>query len=122
MEIPVGFKRVYDNKSRVLKLKHSAYELKQSNYNFCKKLSTALEARSIKTCSTDSCIYVSKQLILIAYVDNVLIFSKEKLQIDLLIKSLFEGDENFELTNEDNIDKYLEVDIKENKDGTYEIR
>ena len=72
--------------------------------------------------STDSCVCVSKQLILIVHVDDVLIFRREKLWIDLLTKSLFEGDEKFELTDEGNIDKYLGVCVQENKDGTYEIR
>ena len=56
------------------------------------------------------------------YVDNVLIFSKKKVWIDIFIKSLFEGIENFELTDEGNIDKYLGIDIQKHKDGTYELR
>jgi len=56
------------------------------------------------------------------YVDNVLIFSKKKVWIDIFIKSLFEGIENFELTSEGNIDKYLGIDIQKHKDGTYELR
>ena len=54
-------------------------------------------------------------MILIEHVDDILTFSREKLCIYLPIKSLFEGDENFEMTDEGNIDKYLGVDIKETK-------
>ena len=32
------------------------------------------------------------------------------------------GDENFKLTNEHNIDKNLSIDIKKKSDSTYEIR
>ena len=46
---------------------------------------------------------------LVVCVDDVLIFSREQLQIDFFIKSLTQGIENFELTNEGNIDKYLEL-------------
>ena len=60
MEIPPGFERVYDRKSDVLRLKRNVHELKQSNHNFYKKLSAALETRGMKACSTDSCVYVSK--------------------------------------------------------------
>ena len=122
MEIPQGFDRVYDSDSYVLKLVRSIYGLKHSNYNFYQKLRNALRARNIHPCSTDNCVYVSKQLILIVYVDDILIFSKKKCWIDLFVKSLSEGDENFELTDEGSIDKYLGVDITTHQDGTYELK
>ena len=122
MEIPYGFDRFYDGQSYVLRLRRSIYGLKQSNYNFYKKLSAVLEARKIFPCSSDSCVYVSKNLIAIVYVDDVLIFSRDKVWIDIFIKSLFEGEENFDLTDEGNIDKYLGVEIVERQDGMYEIK
>ena len=121
IEIPYSFERYYYNRLCVLYLKHSIYGLKQSNYNFYKKLSKVLEARKIRLCASDSCLFVSKNLIVLVYVGNVLIFSKRKICIDLFIKSLIDGDENFELTDKDNIDKYLGVDIKDYADGSYEI-
>ena len=122
MEIPQGFERTHDDENCVLKLKRSIYGLKQSNYNFYKKLSTALKARGILPCSTDSCVHASKNLILIVCVDDVLIFSKKSMWIDIFVKSLFEGDEKFELTDEGNIDKYLGVDVKLHDDGLHELR
>ena len=122
MKIPQGFKRSYNGENCILKLKRSIYGLKQSNYNFYKKLSTALKARGILPCSTDSCVYALKNLILVVYVDDVLIFSRKSVWIDVFVKSLFEGDEKFELTDEGSIDKYLGVDVKKLKDGTYELR
>ena len=81
-----------------------------------------LKARNILPCSTDKCVYASKQLILIVYVDNVLIFSKRKCWIDMFIQSLAEGQEKFELTDEGSIDKYLGVDITKLPDGSYELK
>ena len=66
--------------------------------------------------------FVSKNLIMLVHVDNVLIFSKKKIYIDVFIKLLMNGEENFELTDEGNIDKYLGVDIKSYEDSTHEIR
>ena len=40
----------------------------------------------------------------------------------MLIKFLFNREENFELTNEGNIDKYLGVNMQKYKDGRYELR
>ena len=61
-------------------------------------------------------------MILVVHVDDFLIFSKKNLWIDVLIKSLFNEEENFELTDEGNIDKYLGVDIRKHNDGTHELR
>ena len=60
----------------------------------------------------DKCMYVSKKFIHIMHINNILILSKKKIWIDMLIKFLFNREENFELTNEGNIDKYFRADIK----------
>ena len=78
--------------------------LKQSNYNFYQKLCKVLKARILTPCTSDNCIFVSKYLIVLACVDDVLIFSKNKMCIDIFIKSLSEGDDKFEFTGESNID------------------
>ena len=98
------------------------YGLKQSNYNFYQKLYKALNYRHIKLYSTDNYVFVSKNLILIVYINNILIFSKKKIWIDLFIKSLFEGKEKFELTDEGDINKYLSIDIYKHLNKTYKIR
>ena len=65
----------------------------------------------------------SQYVTLIFYEDNALSFSKDKMKLDLIIKSLFEGDENFEFNDEGNMDKYLDMDFKKkNKDKSCEIR
>ena len=55
-------------------------------------------------------------------VDNILIFSKDKMLIDIFIKLLLEGNDKFKLTDEGNIRKYLGVSIKKDKDSSYDIR
>ena len=92
------------------------YGLKQSNYNFYQKLSKALKATNTRPCSTENCVYTSKNIIVLVCVDDFLMFSKKKIWIDLFKKSLFEGQEKFELTDEGDIDKCLGVDVNTNKD------
>ena len=55
--------------------------------------------------------YVSKNLILNVYVNNILIISKKKILINTFIKSLLDREENFELTDEDSINKYLGIEM-----------
>ena len=56
------------------------------------------------------------------HINSALIFSKDKLWIDIFIKSLFEGADKFELIDEDSINKYLGVDIRKNTDGLHKLR
>ena len=122
IEIPYGFDRIYDNEKYVLKLLRSVYSLKLSNYNFYKKLCKVLEEQHIFLYPTNNCVFVLKNLILIVYIDDILIFSKKKIWIDFFVKSFFEEKEKFELTNKGNIDKYLGVDIQKYPNSTYKIR
>ena len=65
---------------------------------------------------------IVKNLILIVYIDDVLIFSKNKVWINIFAKSFFEGAENFELTDKGSINKFLKVNIRKNTDGSYELK
>ena len=42
-------------------------------------------------------------------------------EIDNFVASLLEGPEGFKLTDEGSIDKYLGVEVKAMKDGTFEL-
>ena len=66
----------------------------------------------------NNCVFVSKYLIVLVCLNDVLMFSKNKTWIDVLIKSLSEGNDKFELTNKGNINKCLGVDIKKHKDSS----
>ena len=46
------------------------------------------------------------------YVDGYIIISKQELSTKGIINSLNNGKENFELTDEGNIERYLGVDVK----------
>ena len=122
IEIQQGCKRSYNADIYILRLKQSMYRLNQSNYSFYKKLSSTLELRKIIPCSTDSCIYVLKNLILIIYADEILIFNKKKVWIDILIKFLFKGSRKFELTDEEDIDKYLGINMQKHKNSIHKLK
>ena len=53
--------------------------------------------------------------------DDVLIFSKKQPWIETFIEYLAIGEENFELRDEGNIDKHLEVDIQTHSDESCEV-
>ena len=59
---------------------------------------------------------------LIVCVDDVLIFSKKEILINLFIKSLSDGIENFELTDGGNMDKHIGAETCNCPNGTYELK
>jgi hypothetical protein len=62
--------------------------------------------------SIDPCVFFNHNCTVLTYVDDCIIVGDTHDRINLLIQSLYEGDENFVLQDEGLIDKYLGVDIK----------
>ena len=76
MELPVGFDNDGYKGKHVLKLNKSLYGLKQAAYNWCQLLKSGLESRGYEhQSSTDNCVFLSKDSIVLVYVDNCNIFS-----------------------------------------------
>ena len=65
---------------------------------------------------------MSSNLIIVVHADDVIIFSPKKLRIDLFIKSLIVGPENFDLTDEGNIDNHVRVEISNYRHITCELK
>ena len=73
IEILYSFKRVINRQKYILKHLHFIHGLKQSDYNFYKKLCKALKDRYIFLSPIDNYIFILNNLILIVYIDNILI-------------------------------------------------
>ena len=86
-------------------------------------MKSSLEARGYDHQSaTDPCVFIGKNSIVLVYVDDCLIFSKKNSGIsDRLIRSLTNGKEKFEFTDEGDMSKYLAVDITKHIDGSIEF-
>jgi len=60
----------------------------------------------------------SSDIIILVYVDNCIILSRNVTSIDSFIATLTHGPENFVFTDEGTVDKYLGVEISRLSDGT----
>ena len=79
----------------VLKLNKSLYGLKQGSFNWHTKLKEALSARGFAESISDPCVFLSKGLIILVYVDDCILISKDDIAMPNFIKSLESGSENF---------------------------
>ena len=62
------------------------------------------------------CLHFEKVIILV-YIDNIIIISKDALAIDQFVKSLEDGPENFDFTHEGTFEAYLGVEISQLPDN-----
>ena len=63
----------------------------------------------------DLCIFIAKDVVVLVYVHNCLIFLQDKDKINQLLDKL-KNKEKMGLTDEGDVDKYLGVEIERNKE------
>jgi len=114
IELPWGFL----NPGKVLKLRKSRYGLKQAPRIWFNHLKNKLELVGFVQCvDVDQCLFVSKKVILLCYVDDCLLCAKDPASIDKVIEQLHA--QNMQLEEEGTAEGFLGVYIKPNEaDGT----
>ena len=78
--------------------------------------------RGFKSSEIDPCIFVSKDMIILVYVDDCILIGKSNRAIDDFISSMNEGDESFDFTDDGDIKNYLGVEFTKHKNGTMELK
>jgi hypothetical protein len=105
----------------VLKLNKSLYGLKQAGFNWFEKLCEGLIARDFIQSQINKCVFFQKDCIVLTYVDDCIILGIDMAIVDLVILSLKEGHEEFELVNQGSIDKYLGLLIRDIDANSFKI-
>ena len=101
LEIPLGM-RDPSNKGYVLKLLKNLYDLKDGDRTWWEHLDKGLSKRGFTPSPSDPSVYLKDGCVILTYLDDILIFSKNKQTIDNLYKSL---EMDLSITDEDDIDK-----------------
>ena len=105
VEMPKGF--VQPNK--VLKLRQSLYGLKQAPRCFWEYLTKVMEENGMQQSKFDSCLFVGEKVIALAYVDDILFWSKDESDITDMMVNLRES--GLMLERESDAAGFLGVDI-----------
>ena len=72
-------------------------------------MTQGLKDRGFKPSNVDPCVQILDKAIILIYVDNCIVISREDGYIDSFIKSLQNGPKNFESTEEGSLESYLGV-------------
>ena len=110
------------NGPQVLKLIKNLYGLKQASHNWYTMIKKGLKDRCFTPSEADPCMFLNKDMVVVLYVDDMIVLGKIKHEIEALYVSLKEGNEHFKLKEEENIDKYLGVELVDNGKGSFEAR
>ena len=124
MELPIGVDvpKGKIRKDYVLYLLKNLYGLKQASKTYFEFLCGHLQADPIgmEPSRVDPCIWYKEGIVLVIYVDDCLIFSKEKPMADNLIKQL---EIDFTLTDEGDVSTYLGVQVSlDEKTNTIDLK
>ena len=124
MQLPIGFQTIkVPNHSQLylLKLKKNLYGLKQASFNWYKKLQDGLKDRGFKSSKIDQCLYMKDGMVILVYVDYCIIVGKDMGEINKFVQSMQQCSENFVLTDEGSIDKFLGIEISRLGKQEFEI-
>ena len=112
VEMPRGFQK----EGKVLRLNKALYGLKSAPIAFFTFLKGNLEAIGFKQATdVDPCLFISKKVICLLYVDDTLLYAKDEKDIDEVIRQLTK-ERKMALEVEDDVAGFLGVDIKRNPD------
>ncbi len=112
--LPVEFKP-----DHVLRLNRSVYGLRQSPKNFFEHLKGKLLEYGFTQSVHDPCLFISKTVICLVYVDDCLFFSPDQSEIDAWIEMIRKVGMN--LNVEDDVAGFLGVLLTRNEDGTISL-
>ena len=121
MRIPYGFSAPKDGQY-VLKLQKNLYGLKDASLTFWEKTCDILVSKryGFVQSNVDQCLFICNNCILVTYIDDCLCFSRDPKVLDHIVSLLAQ---DFNMTDEGEVAKYLGVDVKRSLDGsTIELR
>ena len=115
--LPSGFHIEGNNRDEyVIQLVKNLYGTKQAAANWFEMLKAGLVKEGFHQSKIDPCLFLRQDAIIITYVDDCLIFMKEKDKIQELLNNL---QKTFILTDEgEYVKAYLGLKVEKAKDGT----
>jgi hypothetical protein len=97
------------------------YGSKQASLNWFEKLRHGLVDQGFTPSKIDPCLNLKENIVLLTYADDCIIISPSKESIDCLILAMQSGPENFKLTDEGDVNNFLDVDITRLDGNSFEL-
>ena len=114
--------RMFEKKGYILELKRNLYGQRDAPLKFFNYLKDGLKDRGFTQARNEPCLFYSKDVIVLTYIDDCIYFSRSGKKIDEVIDSLRkpkanEGSKKFLLNIEDDYAGFLGININKTKTG-----
>jgi hypothetical protein len=114
LQFPAGFEHKHDKWA--LKLKRHLYGLFQASRDWFLKLSAICERLGFKQSQSDPYLFLRKDMIIVLYTDDCLIYAQDTTYIDTFFKTLHD-DYKLTLNDPDTIDDFLGIHFSHQDNG-----
>jgi hypothetical protein len=111
---PAGFE--HKNKKWALNLKRNLYGLVQASHNWFLKLSAIYAQLGFKKSKSYPCIFLRKDMIIVLYTNDGLLYARDTKEIDTFVKAL-RNDYKLTLKDPDPIDDFLGIHFSHQENG-----
>jgi hypothetical protein len=119
LRFPARFE--HRNDKWALKLKGNLYGLVQASRNWFLKLSAIYEGLGFKQSKSDPCLFLQKDMIIVLYTDECLLYARDNTDIDKFFKTL-RDDYKLTLNDPDPIDDFLGIHFSHQDNGELHMR
>jgi hypothetical protein len=114
LRFPAGFE--HNNDKWALKLKQNLYGLVQASRHWFINLSAIYERLGFKQSKSDPCLFLRKDMIIVLYTDDCLLYARDTTYIDKFVKTLRE-DYKLTLNDPEPIDDFLGIHFSHQDNG-----
>jgi hypothetical protein len=114
--IDLRFPASIKNEKWALKLKCNLYGLVQASINWFLKLSAIYERLGFKQSKSNPCLFLRKDMIIVIYTDNCLLYARDTKEIESFVKTL-RNDYKLTLNDPDPIDDFLGIHVYHQDNG-----
>jgi Reverse transcriptase (RNA-dependent DNA polymerase) len=113
IHLPRGFHST-SGPNTCLRLEKSFYGIAQAPRLWFDHLKAKLEDNGFTQSTLDPCLFYSKEIILVCYVDDIIMAAKDKCKLDTLVSNLAETSD---LTDEGELESFLGIKVDRSDDG-----
>ena len=104
---------IFKDHSSVLKLKKNLYGLKDAGRTWWQYLSDGLVEMGFTQCQTDQCVFLKENVIILIYVDDCCVISKDEKAIEDTLNQLRK---RYTITDEGEMEEYLGIKLEHTGD------
>ena len=122
LELPPGYAQANPSqKNQILRVEKSLYGDRRAANLWYRKLRSTLESKEFEfeVSTFDSCLFIRKDCIVVLYVDDAIIFTKDRAGVERLFSQLRQHDYDF--SEDGSFSSYLGIQLNHRPDGSVQM-